>query len=217
MTVQAPDRYSLALNFLPLALITIGLLLAANLATGIAGGVGLLVAWIYLGPPLAGRIVTSLFSCPQGTFAMDTRGYRIWWAMTQLQMLFNRLPWLEEILRFVPGLYPLWIAVWGGHVSLFAFVGPGVVITDRHLVRVERGALLGAKAALAGHMATRDEAGRWQVLVAMPVVERDAIMAAESGLGPGARLAAGAMLPTGRRVAPHGTWPRQKPEAEVAQ
>lgn len=209
---ERPDGFSLALNFLPLGLILAGLAVAGLLAESRVGRTGCFIAWLYLAPPLAGRLVIAALGRPEGTFGMGERGYRAWWAMTQLQMIFNRLPVLDEALRLVPGLYPLWIRLWGGSVSPFALVGPGVVITDRHLVRVGRGALLGAQARIAGHMALRDDAGRWQVVVAAPVVEADAIMGGESGLGPGARLRGGALLPAGRRVAPFAVWPRSSGE-----
>lgn len=79
-------------------------------------------------------------------------------------MLFNRVPWLEELLRLVPAFYALWIWLWGGKFSPFAYAGPGALITDRYAVEVQRGAVLGFQSALAGHMVVRDEAGRWVVI-----------------------------------------------------
>lgn len=210
---ERPDGFSLAMNYLPAAIILAGLALVLSLPFGWVERFFLFFAWIYLFPPLAGRMVLAMAGESRGTFAMSDRGYRVWWMLTQLQMVFNRLPALDEVLRLVPGLYPLWIGLWGGRLSPFAFVGPGVVITDRHCVEVRRGALLGAKAALAGHMALRGADGRWQVVVAAPVVEEHAIMGGDSGLGPGARLLAGRMLPAGRRVAPFAVWPRNAKEA----
>jgi hypothetical protein len=119
------------------------------------------------------------------------------------------VPLLEEMLRLVPGLYALWIALWGGNLSPFAYVAPGVLITDRYAVRVGRGAILGMKSSLAGHLVMRDEAGRWQILVAAPIVEAEAILGGESGLSPGAVLRAGHMLPLGRRLSPFDEWPRR--------
>ena len=124
------------------------------------------------------------------------------------QSLFNRLPLLEELLRLVPGLYPLWIGLWGGRLSPFAFVSPGVLITDRYLVDVGRGAVLGLKSTLAGHIAVRDDAGRFIVVVGTPTVEAEALVGGEAGLGPGATLRAGQMLPARRMVAPFCEWPR---------
>jgi hypothetical protein len=98
-------------------------------------------------------------------------------------------------------------------LSAQAFVSPGVIVTDRYLVNVGRGAVLGFKSALAGHMAIRNDAGRFVVVVAAPTVEDEAIVGGDAGLGPGAVLRAGHMLPTGRRVGPFDEWPRKVKEA----
>lgn len=192
----------------PIAHLAIGGVVASSLET--ANGIALfLLFWIYIVPPALGRFVLTLFGRPTGAFTQDMQGYRVWWTLTQLQMLFNRMPFLEEALRLAPGLYALWISLWGGRLSPLAFIGPGALITDRYLIEVDRGAVIGMNAALAGHMVTRDDQGRWRVLVAAPRVEAEAIMGGASGLGPGAVLSAGAMLPTGRRVGPFDHWPRR--------
>ena len=68
--------------------------------------------------------------------------------------MFNRLPWIEEILRLVPGLYALWIFLWGGRVSPLVYWAPGSLVIDRPLVIVEAGAVIGMGAGLAGHAGT---------------------------------------------------------------
>jgi len=206
--LQKPDSLSLALNFLPFLHLALGGILAWWLCVSMAASIGFGLAWIYLLPPLLGRLVNTIGGEPEGTFAMPSRGYLQWWMLMQLQMIFNRLSFLEELLRLVPGLYPLWIWLWGGHLSPLSFVAPKVTITDRHLVSVGRGALLGIDTSLVSHIAQRDEDGRWQVVVAKVVVEPEAITGGGTVLGPGARLLSGHMLPAGRRIVPFGTWPR---------
>lgn len=209
--LERPDGFSLALNYVPLLHVATGIALAVLAFSAPAARAACLAAWIYLLPPLVSRLTLAAFGRPAGRATLDTRNYRVWWFLTQWQMVFNRLPWLEEVLRLVPGLYPLWIALWGGRLSQFAYVSPGVLITDRYLVDVGRGAVLGMKSTLAGHLAVRDDDGRFVVLIGTPVVEAEAIVGGESGLGPGATLRAGQMLPAGRRIAPFGQWPRVSP------
>jgi hypothetical protein len=200
--VEKPTAFSLWLNGVPFLHIASGMWIALGYFDAASGRFAFLLAWIYLAPPAAARLTLTLFGRPQ-----DMQAYRVWWFLTQLQTLFNRLPMLEEMLRLVPGLYPAWIKLWGGSVSPFAYVGPGVLITDRYLVTVERGAVLGWMSALAGHMVVRNEAERFVVVVAAPKVEAEAILGGAAGLGPGATLSARHMLPAGRRVAPFEAWP----------
>lgn len=213
---ERPDAFSLWMNLIPFVHVASGaaLLLLAPLSRWGAAGLG--IAWLYLVPPLLGRLVLLLFGRPAGAYTQNQKGYRIWWVLTQLQTPFNRLPFLEELLRLVPALYPLWIALWGGRLSPFAYVAPGVVITDRYLIRVERRAVLGFRCTLVGHMAVRNEAGRWLAVVAAPTVEDSAIVGGDAGLGPGATLLSGALLPSGRRVGPFDSWPRGPAPAREA-
>lgn len=207
---EPPDAFSLALNGLPLAVIAGGVLLAGITTGSAAGGVAVFAAWLFLAPPLACRLLLLVFGRPQGRFAQATSGYRVWWTATQLQMPFNRLPWLEDALRLVPGLYPLWIGLWGGNFSARSFAAPGSVIADRWLLEVGPGAVLGIQSTLVSHMALRDERGRWIVAIAAPVVEAHAIVGGQAAMGPGSRLRTGALLPAGRRLAPFSTFPRDR-------
>ena len=207
-SLEPPDGFALALNALPLVLLMALAALSMGLVDGGWSRAGMFVFQLYLVPPLLGRGLMRVFGVPNGVFTQDDRRFRVWWALLQLQMVFNRLPMLEEMLRLVPGLYPLWIALWGGHLSARAFVGPAVVLTDRTHLEVRQGAVLGYRSALAAHMVTRTPEGRWSVTLAAPIVEEDAILGGSAEMGPGARLLSGAQLPAGRRLGPFGTWPR---------
>lgn len=209
---EPPSFYALALNVWPALHLASGAALAVAFAEGAAARIGLFAAWLYLLPPLAARALIALYGAPQGRLTQDMRAFRVWWALTQLQMVFNRFPALEEALRLAPGLYAAWIALWGGRISARAFVGPRVVVTDRHATRVEAGAVLGFSGALAGHMALREADGRWVVIAAGPHVEAGAILGGGAGLGPGAVLTRGALLPAGKRVGPFDRYPRSAPQ-----
>ncbi len=209
---EPPSTFSLALNVWPALHLASGAALALALAEGAAARAGVFALWLYLLPPLAARALIALFGRPEGRLTQDMRSYRVWWALTQLQMVFNRFPALEEALRLAPGLYAAWIALWGGRVSARAFIGPRVVVTDRYAISVESGAVLGFSGALAGHMALREADGRWVVVAAGPRVERDAVLGGGAGLGPGAVLTRGALLPAGKRVGPFDRYPRAAPQ-----
>ncbi|MDH3743352.1 MAG: hypothetical protein OER56_17310, partial [Hyphomicrobiales bacterium] len=172
--LEQPSPFSLWLNALPLCVLAVGVLAAVKVTASIPAAIALFMAWLYLVPPLMCRILLGIFGKPDGELTQDLAAYKVWWTTMQLQLPFNRIRWLEEVLRLVPGLYAVWIWLWGGRLSPFCFVGPGVIITDRCLIEVRRGAVLGMHCALAGHMVTRSADGRWQVLVAAPVVEAEA-------------------------------------------
>jgi len=199
--------YTLALNYLPVAQIGLGAALVASQATSPRSAFVWIAVWIFLLPPLVCRLTLWLFGIPQGRgLTQADRAYKVWWFVHQWQILFNRLPWLEELLRLVPGLYALWILLWGGRVSPLVYWAPGSLLIDRSLVVVEPGAVIGVGAGIAGHAGTLAPDGSYRIDIAAPRVGRGAMMGARSGLGPGAELAPGTMLPAGRLVPQFTLW-----------
>src|SRR5262249_14860643 len=112
------SRFTLALNYLPLTQLLLGAALIAWQATSLLAAVLWALAWLYLLPPLISRLAMLVFGAPQGrALTQETRAYKVWWFTHQWQVLFNRLPWLEELLRLMPGVYALWLRLWGARVS----------------------------------------------------------------------------------------------------
>jgi hypothetical protein len=198
---------TLALNYLPIAQLLLGAAVVGWRARSLPSVILWSAAWLYLVPPLACRVTLLLFGRPEGRrLTQGTRAYQVWWFTHQWQVVFNRLPGLEELLRLVPGLYALWIRAWGGQVSPWAYWGPGSLVVDRYLVAVEAGAVIGMGAGLTGHIGYLSADGIFLVDVAPPRVGRGAIMGTRSGLGPGAELTPHQVLPAGRLIPPFVRW-----------
>ncbi len=198
--------FTLALNYLPLGLIVAGVLIAMAIPDA-AGRVVFAVFWLYLFPPLMCRAVLAVYGYPYGRgLDQHARAYKVWWFLTQFQVIFSRVPWLEEILRLVPGAYATWLNLWGSRVSLFAYWAPGARVVDRYLVVVERGAVIGNGSAITGHLGILAPDGAYRVDVAPATVEAGAILGANSGIGPGCRVGINELLPAGRLLQPFSHW-----------
>lgn len=201
-----PSGYSLALNFLPLLHLLAGAA-ALLLIDGALARIGVALAWIYILPPLACRITIALFGMPEGEGVnQEARAYKIWWFLTQLQVLFNRFGFFEELLRLAPGLYALWLNAWGARVSPVVYWGPGAVVVDRQAARVARGAVIGTRAVLAGHLAFKDSSGGFRVTLAPVEIGEGALIGAYAGIGPGCRVAAGEEVPAAAFLRPFTQW-----------
>src|SRR5262245_33087963 len=134
------SAFTLALNYLPLTQLLIGAVVVVTAGRSLQSRLLWSAACIYLVPPLVCRSTLLIFGRPQGRgLTQNTRAYKVWWFTHQWQAVFNRLPWLEELLRLVPGLYALWIWMWGGKVSPWVYWGPGSIVADLYLVLVEAG------------------------------------------------------------------------------
>jgi hypothetical protein len=199
--------FTLALNYLPITQLLLGSAGIWALSDSLASMILFLIAWVFLLPPLACRLAFSWFGAPHGIdLTQDSRAYKVWWFSHQWQAVFNRLPWIEEILRLAPGLYSVWINLWGGRASAMVYWSPGCIVIDRPLIIVEPFAVIGGHAGLTGHLGRIGGDGHYLVDIAAPRVGRGAIVGAGAALGPGAELPPGQLLPAGKILPPFTRW-----------
>ena len=201
-------RFALWTNVLPLVLLGGFAGVAWNLAEGGTARLAIFAALLYLVPPVLARLLMALWGRPEGRdLSQNTRPFRVWWLLLQLQMPFNRLPWLEELLRLAPGCYPLWLNLWGARANLSTFWGPGARMLDRPLLETGFGSVIGADALLGGHLA-RVEEGRFLVDIAPVRIGARAVVGARSSIGPGCVIAPGETLTACARLAPFQIYAR---------
>ncbi|WP_211325435.1 acyltransferase [Roseimicrobium gellanilyticum] len=124
------------------------------------------VACLYLAPPVLLRVVLLAVPLIHGTHAPGSRAFLIWWASSQPQVIFSRLPLLEELLRMVPGLYSLWLRLWGSKIGRLTYWAPGVRVLDRTLLRIGDDVVLGAGARLIAHVVSNNAEGQTVLHVA---------------------------------------------------
>ena len=203
-----PTAYTLALNALPVAYVACGLgIVSLADGWGVTAMVGLV--WLYLVPPLVARAACAVFGdCVGRDLGQETRSYKLWWLLTQLQVPFNRLLVLEEVLRLVPGAYPLWLSLWGAQVSRTVYWAPGAMVLDRTLLRIGPGVVIGTRAVLSAHLACKDDKGAFRVTIAPVEIENDVLVGGYAGIGPGCRIEAGAEVPVAAFLRPFTHWQR---------
>jgi hypothetical protein len=117
-------------------------------------------------PPLAVRVLFALGRIREGKLAIGSKDFFLWWTSFQWQMLFCRLPALEEILRLVPGLYSSWLRLWGSRIGRFTFWAPGTLILDRSFLKIGNDVVLGVGVRLNAHVSDVDETGQRLLLLA---------------------------------------------------
>lgn len=198
----AISRFSLLANFLPMVCIVALVALSLVLADSAGARLALFIGLLYLAPPVCARSLTWAFNKPTGRdLTQSSRAFKVWWILLQLQMPFNRLPWLEELLRLIPGLYPLWLNLWGAQVHPATFWAPGARIIDRPYVQTGYGSVVGTEALLSGHLA-RTESNRFVVDIAVIVIGAQAVIGARCSIGPGCVVGPRETLAATTRLAP---------------
>ena len=146
-------------------------------------------AVLYLAPALAARILNTISPISEGRIRLGTRDFFAWWAQANLQMLFCRLPMLEEFLRLFPGLYSLWLRLWGARIGRLTYWGAGLRILDRSFLRIGGDVIFGAGVRLNPHVLTRNEQGEMELMLASIVIGHRAIIGGYSLLTAGTEIA----------------------------
>jgi hypothetical protein len=144
---------------------------------------------LYLLPPLLVRCCEALAPVGEGRLLPGEPGYMRWWLQINLQMVFNRIPWLEELLRLVPTLYSTWLRLFGSRVGKHTYWAAGTRILDRSMLEIGDGVILGAGTVIAPHLVVRGEDGRLQLALGRVRIGDRAIIGGFSA------LAAGTVIP----------------------
>jgi hypothetical protein len=165
----------LALNFLPLLMILISTGMLFMPLGHWLGRCGISLAILYLMPPILARLVLAFATFSEGTIAIGSTNFFCWWASFQLQIIFCRFPALEEALRLIPGLYSLWLRLWGSKIGRLTYWSPGVAITDRSFLSIGNDVVFGAGVRLNAHVLARSKEGVMQLILA-PVKIGDHVM-----------------------------------------
>lgn len=177
----------LALNALPLAHL-VALVVVVRLTPGGASTqLALGLVWLFLLPPLVARYVLRP-GLPSGEIAVPSDDFFRWWTVWQLQSVFNRLPWLEEGLRFIPGAYSQWLRLWGAEIGQLTLWSPGVRVFDRPMLRIGDDVVLGLDTRIVGHFGGLDADGHSSFTLGLVTIGDRCILGASSLLAPGVTL-----------------------------
>lgn len=188
----------LFINYIPFLFILSGTLVLVDTFNGdVLRTIGVGLAWLYLLPPLVCRLVMLFMSKSEAkvSFSTDDRTLYLWWITLQLQMVFSRLMFLEGLLRLIPGLYSMWLRLWGAKIGKLTLWSPITQIIDRPFLRVGDNVVFGYGSICVAHAFTKNHNGKMKLTLSSPKIESGAIVSGGCTLGPGAELAEGEMLP----------------------
>ena len=163
------------------------------------------IAWLFLAPPFLARMVVG-HGLPAGEIAVPSRSFFRWWTTWQLQMVFNRLPWIEEAMRFIPGVYSMWLRLWGATIGRLTLWSPGARIFDRPLVRMGNDVVVGIDVRILGHFGGVDADGRANFTLGPVTLGDRTTVGGGALLGPGFTLDADQTTETLFLGAPFPHW-----------
>lgn len=155
----------------------------------------LLISVIYLLPPLVLRIVLRWAPIKPGILMMDGRKFCPWLAAHHIQAFYDGLPFLESLLRVIPGFYSMWLRLWGSRVGYGVEWAVNTAVLDRNLVDIGNRVVFSRQVELAAHVRRKTEGAGSRVLVRPLRIGSYAFLGAGARVGPGAVVPANASVP----------------------
>ncbi len=151
--------------------------------------VSLVVFAIYLFPPMLLRILYRWAPLKHGVLGIEGRVFCPWLASHHIQAFYDALPYLEALLRVIPGFYSMWLRMWGSRVGYGVEWAVRMDVLDRDLMDIGNRVVFSREVELSAHVRQKTEGGGSRVLV------RPVRIGSYAFLGAGARLGPGAVVP----------------------
>jgi hypothetical protein len=156
----------LALNYIPAIHALSAALLLLTPYAGVPARIVLTLVFFYLTPPVAARLIRLCCAIAEGRIGVGTRPFFVWWTLFQLQVVFCRFPFLEEVLRLIPGLYSQWMRLWGAKIGRLTYWSAGTLVTDRSFLCIGDDVVFGAGVRLNSHVLVKNKDGQMELWLA---------------------------------------------------
>lgn len=157
---------------------------------------------LYLFPLIIYRIHCRFYPIPLGRSDLRAKEYNPWWGSQQIQLIYNTFPSLEKVLHLFPGLFSLWLRLWGSKIGKNVYWVPSVTILDRGLLEVGDYVIFGHLSATCSHIVKPPRLGKLYVYVQWVKIGDQVLVGGESRLGPGSFIEPGAVIPYRHTVLP---------------
>jgi acetyltransferase-like isoleucine patch superfamily enzyme len=154
----------------------------------------LLIAVLHLVPPLVLRILASSARIEEGVSIIGKK-FSPWLASHNIQAFYDALPYLEALLRVIPGFYSMWLRLWGSRVGYGVEWAVNVSILDRNLMDIGNRVVFSRQVELAAHVRRKLEGGGSRVLVRRVRIGSYAFLGADVCASAGAIVPANAQVP----------------------
>jgi hypothetical protein len=165
-------------------------------------GVATGVTMLYLLPPMMYRLASIVFAVEPGRHRVSSSAFLRWWLSAQWQVIFNRLPMLDELLRLVPGLYSMWLRLWGAKVGSLVYWSPGLAVLDRPFVNIGSRVVFGAGVRVNPHIIVSGNEREAELWIAPITLGDDSLIGGYSLLTSGVTVPPGQSIAAGKYVRP---------------
>lgn len=164
---------------------------------------------IYGFPVIAYQLHQWRYPIKSGISYLQTDTYSPWWSSHQIQVIFIAIPALESILRLVPGLFSVWLRLWGAKIGAHVYWTPGLEIADRGLLEVGDRVVFGHQVGLYAHI-IKPKKNDLMLYVKPIIIGNDVFIGAGSRISAGTVIADGTYVPAKTDVHPNHVLSNQR-------
>jgi len=150
---------------------------------------------VYLFPPMVLRILERWAEIKPGVACIDGRKFCPWLAAHHIQAFYDALPYLESLLRVIPGFYSAWLRMWGSRIGYGVEWPVRMDVLDRNLMDIGNRVVFSREVELAAHVRKKQEGAGSRVLVRQVRIGSYAFIGAGARIGPGASVPHNANVP----------------------
>lgn len=152
----------------------------------------------YLFPLICYRILTFIYPIKEGAsyIGINEKKFSPWLFSLRLQQIYIVFPIFERLLFFLPGIYAIWLRMWGSKIGKNVFFVPNIIVHDRGFLELGDNIVFGDRAYLSSHfLEVRN--GRFMVYLKKVTIGSNVFIGAMSHLGPGTKISPNTKVPAG--------------------
>lgn len=168
---------------------------------GIFGFLGILFS-LYGLPILVFKFHQLFYPLKEGISYLQGKEYSPWWGSHQIQVIYIAIPALEALLRLIPGLFSVWLRLWGAKVGRNVYWTPGLEIADRSLLEIGDYVVIGHRVGIYSHV-IKPRKQDLILYVKKVKIGHNVFVGAGSHLAPGVVIEDGVYLPVATNLYPN--------------
>jgi hypothetical protein len=168
---------------------------------GILSIMALLIS-LYVFPLLIYRIHEYYYPLKEGISYLGTKNYSPWWGSHQIQVIYIAFPVLETLLRLIPGVFSLWLRLWGSKVGKNVYWTPQLEISDRSLIEIGDNVVFGNGVGIYSHI-IKPKKQDLLLYVKKVKIGNNVFLGAWNHIAPGVTIVDGTYVPVFTHVYPN--------------
>lgn len=161
---------------------------------------------VYIWPPLMWRFLSPFIPAQMGSsyLGVHTETVNGWFVSYQIQRIYNALPFLESVLKLVPGLYSSWLRLWGARIGAKVNWTSQSKVIDRPFIHIGDRCLIGNAAYLSAHSIKKKD-DRYLLYLKEISIGSDVVLSLQSIVGPGVTIGNRAFVMARTAILPNTT------------